>query len=107
MQSFADFDLLFEEAGSENREQLLPGELEFSDQVEWVWVCVVYVIVCVCMCIVWESVFVYMCIWRDIKKIEKWNILSLEAGLYENFTDFDHLLLWNNLFLTLYIYGRY
>ena len=31
--SFADFDALFEEAGSENREQLLPGELEFSDQV--------------------------------------------------------------------------
>jgi len=30
--SFADFDALFEEAGSENREQLLPGELEFSDQ---------------------------------------------------------------------------
>ena len=37
-----------------------------------------------------------MCVWRDIKKIEKWNILSFEAGLYENFTDFDHLLLWNN-----------
>jgi len=31
-QSFADFDNLFEEAGSENRESLLPGELEFSDQ---------------------------------------------------------------------------
>ena len=31
--SFADFDALFEGAGSENREQLLPGELEFSDQV--------------------------------------------------------------------------
>merc|ERR1719479_149324 len=31
-QSFADFDTLFEEAGSENRESLLPGELEFSDQ---------------------------------------------------------------------------
>jgi len=30
--SFADFDNLFEEAGSENRESLLPGELEFSDQ---------------------------------------------------------------------------
>ena len=30
--SFADFDTLFEEAGSENRESLLPGELEFSDQ---------------------------------------------------------------------------
>jgi len=29
---FADFDNLFEEAGSENRESLLPGELEFSDQ---------------------------------------------------------------------------
>jgi len=29
--SFADFDNLFEEAGSENRESLLPGELEFSD----------------------------------------------------------------------------
>ena len=31
-QSFADFDTLFEGAGSENRESLLPGELEFSDQ---------------------------------------------------------------------------
>ena len=31
-QNFADFDALFEEAGSERREQLLPGELEFSDQ---------------------------------------------------------------------------
>ena len=31
-QSFADFDALFEEAGSERRESLLPGELEFSDQ---------------------------------------------------------------------------
>ena len=31
-QSFADFDNLFEEAGSENRESSLPGELEFSDQ---------------------------------------------------------------------------
>ena len=31
--SFTDFDALFEGAGSENREQLLPGELEFSDQV--------------------------------------------------------------------------
>ena len=30
--NFADFDLLFEEAGSERRESLLPGELEFSDQ---------------------------------------------------------------------------
>ena len=30
--SFTDFDNLFEEAGSENREALLPGELEFSDQ---------------------------------------------------------------------------
>jgi len=30
--SFADFDNLFEEAGSENRESRLPGELEFSDQ---------------------------------------------------------------------------
>merc|ERR1712203_50606 len=30
--SFADFDNLFEGAGSENRESLLPGELEFSDQ---------------------------------------------------------------------------
>jgi len=30
--TFADFDNLFEEAGSENRESLLPGELEFSDQ---------------------------------------------------------------------------
>ena len=30
--SFADFDTLFEGAGSENRESLLPGELEFSDQ---------------------------------------------------------------------------
>jgi len=30
--SFTDFDNLFEEAGSENRESLLPGELEFSDQ---------------------------------------------------------------------------
>ena len=29
---FADFDTLFEEAGSERRESLLPGELEFSDQ---------------------------------------------------------------------------
>ena len=31
-QYIADFDLLFEEAGSERRESLLPGELEFSDQ---------------------------------------------------------------------------
>ena len=31
-QNFADFDTLFEEAGSERRESLLPGELEFSDQ---------------------------------------------------------------------------
>ena len=31
-QNFADFDALFEEAGSERRESLLPGELEFSDQ---------------------------------------------------------------------------
>ena len=31
--SFADIDALFQEAGSENREHLLPGELEFSDQV--------------------------------------------------------------------------
>ncbi|XP_023340559.1 cell wall protein DAN4 [Eurytemora carolleeae] len=30
--SFADIDALFQEAGSENREHLLPGELEFSDQ---------------------------------------------------------------------------
>jgi len=30
--SFADVDAHFEPAGSENREQLLPGELEFSDQ---------------------------------------------------------------------------
>merc|ERR1711862_480041 len=32
MGNFADFDTLFEEAGSERRESLLPGELEFSDQ---------------------------------------------------------------------------
>merc|ERR1712241_1523749 len=31
-QSFSNFDTLFEGAGSENRESLLPGELEFSDQ---------------------------------------------------------------------------
>ena len=31
--NFADWDALFEGAGSENRETLLPGELEFSDQV--------------------------------------------------------------------------
>jgi len=30
--NFADFDALFEGAGTENRETLLPGELEFSDQ---------------------------------------------------------------------------
>ena len=63
-----------------------------------VGVCCVCHSVCLYVCIVWESecVFVCMCVWRDIKKIEKWNILSFEAGLYENFTDFDHLLLWNN-----------
>ena len=32
IESFAEFDNLFEEAGSERRESLLPGELEFSDQ---------------------------------------------------------------------------
>ena len=34
--NFADFDALFEGAGTENRETLLPGELEFSDQVTFI-----------------------------------------------------------------------